>query len=165
MKTEARSGFSLRRLMVLAIICLVSTTVLGNAVTLEGPKSCARCSMDRTTFAYSRMVVTYTDGTSVGTCSIHCAVEDLKKNISRQVASLQVADYNSKDLIDAKSATWVVGGKQKGVMTSPAKWAFPRDSEARKFVEKSGGSITPFDQVMQAVREEVDQMDQTDELE
>jgi len=59
----------------------------------------------------------------------------------------------------------VVGGKKKGVMTSPAKWAFSGDSEARKFVEQSGGSITPFDQVMRAVREEVDQMDQTDELE
>jgi len=95
----------MRRLMILAIVCLVPTAVLGKAVTLEGPKSCARCGMDRTAFAYSRMVVTYTDGTSVGTCSIHCAVEDLKKNFRKQVASLQVADYNSKDLIDAKSAT------------------------------------------------------------
>jgi len=67
MKTEARRGFSPRRLTVLAIICLVAPAVLGIAVTLEGPKSCARCGMDRTAFAYSRMVVTCTGGTSVGT--------------------------------------------------------------------------------------------------
>ena len=34
--------------------------------------SCKYCGMDRTKFAHTRMLVTYDDGTKVGTCSIHC---------------------------------------------------------------------------------------------
>ena len=152
----------MRRLLMLTVVCLFVTNVFAATETFEGPKSCVRCGMSRVVFAYSRVVVTYADGSSSGTCSIHCAVEHIKLHREKQVATLKVADYHSRELIDAKSATWVVGGKKGGVMTSPAKWAFSREGEARKFVEKNGGSITPFDLVMKAVNEEVAQMDKTD---
>jgi hypothetical protein len=40
-------------------------------------------------------------------------------------------------------------------MNSPAKWAFAREADARKFVTENGGKVTPFDQVMKAANEEL----------
>jgi hypothetical protein len=34
--------------------------------------------MDRVAFAHGRMLIEYADGTSVGTCSIHCTVVEMK---------------------------------------------------------------------------------------
>src|SRR5690242_11515091 len=117
---------------------------VGAAATVEGPKACIKCGMDRTRFAHSRMVVAYADGTSAGVCSIHCAAEEMKESGGKRLGSLMVADYDSKELIAAKSAVWVMGGKKKGVMTSPAKWAFSGDEAARRFIRENGGEIATF---------------------
>lgn len=37
-----------------------------------------------------------------------------------------VGDYNTKRLIDAEKAVWVIGGGKQGVMTKRAKWAFEK---------------------------------------
>jgi hypothetical protein len=66
-----------------------------------------------------------------------------------------VADYTTSELIDAKTATWVVGGKKQGVMTTLAKWAFAKEEDARNFITENGGQVTPFDEVMKAANEEV----------
>jgi predicted Rossmann-fold nucleotide-binding protein len=121
--------------------------------------------MDRTAFAHSRALVTYSDGGRTGTCSIHCAVEHLGKSPGRQRRSLEVADYYGRELIDAESAVWVVGGGKSGVMTSPAKWAFAREERARRFVRENGGSITSFQAVLQAIKEEVAEMEKPPQLE
>jgi hypothetical protein len=78
----------------------------------------------------------------------------MKQNKDKQVKSLMVADYTTKDLTDARTATWVIGGKKEGVMTSVAKWAFAREEDAQKFVQENGGKVVPFDQVMKAAEEE-----------
>lgn len=124
------------------------------ADTVESPKACKQCGMDRTTFAQSRMFIVYADGISVGLCSIHCAAMELNQNKGKQVKSLMVADYTTLALTDAKTATWVVGGKKEGVMTSVAKWAFAREADARKFVQENDGKVVPFDQAMKAAEEE-----------
>lgn len=82
--------------------------------------------MNRIVFAQSRMVIQYVDGTSVGVCSIHCAAADMTRNAGKPVREIQVADYPTLDLVDARSATWVLGGSVAGVMTSLPKWAFAR---------------------------------------
>ena len=104
--------------------------------------------MDRELFAYSRMLIVYADGTTAGECSINCAVIEMKQNRGKQVKSLMVADYASKELTDARSATWVTGGKKQGVMTSLAKWAFARQEDAQRFVKENGGRITTFDDAL-----------------
>ncbi len=40
-------------------------------------QTCKYCGMDRGKFAHSRMLIEYADGSSMGTCSIHCAAIDL----------------------------------------------------------------------------------------
>jgi len=104
--------------------------------------------MDREFFAHSRMLIVYADGTTAGACSINCIVIELKQNRGKQVKSLLVADYARKELTDARSATWVTGGKKPGVMTSLAKWAFARQEDAQRFVKENGGRVTTFDDAL-----------------
>ena len=139
-------------LLALTGICLAA----GSSV--EDPADCQKCGMNRTQFAQSRMVVTYGDGTT-GTCSINCVVVDMKANKGKEVKSFQVADYDSKKLIDAKTATWVIGGKKKGVMTQVAKWAFAEKSGAEKFIKTNGGKLATFDDVLKATEKELGDQD------
>ncbi len=156
-----------RGIMIMLFVCTVfifpySAFAAGAADGVEGPKSCKQCGMDRTVFDRSRMLIVYADGTSVGVCSLHCAAAEMKQNRDKQVKSLMVADYTTKELIDARTATWVVGGKKEGVMTSLPKWAFAREEDAQKFVKENGGEVTPFDKVMKAAEAEVSE-DATDD--
>jgi nitrous oxide reductase accessory protein NosL len=141
--------------MFLIICALFAFTTAGLAAIVESPKACSQCGMDRTVFDQSRMLIVYADGTTVGLCSIHCAAADMKQNKDKQVRSLMVADYMTKDLTDARAATWVMGGGKQGVMTSVAKWAFAREEDAQKFVQENGGKVVPFDQAMKAAEEEI----------
>ncbi|HEY6871203.1 MAG TPA: nitrous oxide reductase accessory protein NosL [Geobacteraceae bacterium] len=138
----------MKRIVMFAVLSLLLTSAAIGADQVEGPKSCQQCGMDRVVFARSRMIVTYADGTEFATCSIHCAAEEMNEHKGKQVKSLQVADYASRKLVDAKAATWVVGGKKHGVMTSLAKWAFARKEDAEKFVQENGGRVTTFDEAM-----------------
>jgi len=115
--------------------------------------SCKYCGMDRTKFAATRMLVTYDDGTAVGTCSIHCLAVDLALNIDRTPTSIEVGDMTSKYLIDAEKAFWVIGGDKQGVMTTQAKWAFEQKEYAEKFIRTHGGTLATFDEAMKAAYE------------
>ena len=117
--------------------------------------SCKYCGMDRQKFAYSRMLIEYDDGTTVGTCSLHCAALDLAMNVGKTPAAVKVGDYVSKELIDAETASWVIGGGKPGVMTKRAKWAFAKKEDAQKFIKESGGEPATFDQVMKAAYEDM----------
>lgn len=112
--------------------------------------SCKFCGMDRAKFAHSRMLVTYEDGTTLGTCSIHCLAIDLATNIDKMPRSLEVGDLDSKHLIDAEKAFWVIGGNKPGVMTKQAKWAFEKKENAEKFILENGGTLVNFDEAMKA---------------
>ena len=147
-----------------AVLTLILFPALAGAAGVESPRHCANCGMDRQMFAYTRAVVSYADGKSDGTCSLRCAVEAMKKH-GGKVTSLKVADYYSRKLVEAESAVWVVGGEKGGVMTSLAKWAFADRSGAERFVRENGGEITPYEKVMQAARQEVDEMDRAPDLE
>ena len=141
--------------MVLVVLALFAAGAVSAQDDIKKCPSCKVCGMDREKFAHSRMLIEYEDGTTVGVCSLHCAAADMKQNKDRQVKSLMVADYATKKLIDAKTATWVVGGRKAGVMTSTPKWAFAREEDARKFIAEDGGKVTPFDGVMKAANEEL----------
>jgi len=142
---------------VVAMLCLSLGTVCLAAENVEAPAECMHCGMNRTAFAHSRMVVTYADGSSAGTCSLSCAVVEMNDTKGKKVASLRVADYTTKKLIDAKTATWVMGGDVQGVMTRAAKWAFARNSDARAFVKAHGGNIVAFDEALKAAQTENEQ--------
>jgi copper chaperone NosL len=117
--------------------------------------SCKYCGMDREKFAHSRMHIEYTDGTVVGTCSLHCAAVDLALNIDKTPKVVLVGDYNTKALIDAEKATWILGGSKMGVMTRNAKWAFLQKGDAEKFISQNGGKLAKYDDAMKAAYEDM----------
>jgi len=146
---------------VMTILALMILFVSAAAVArenIEAPKSCQLCRMDRTMFAHSRMLVMYADGVTVGVCSIHCAVEEMMANREKPVKKLLVADFKTKELAEADTVTWIVGGKKKGVMTALPKWAFTREEDAREFLNENGGKIMPVGQVINMASEEVIEM-------
>ena len=112
--------------------------------------ACKYCGMNRETFAHSRMMIEYDDGTSVGTCSLHCVSVDLALNLDKTPKTIQVGDYGTKALIDAEKATWVIGGGKQGVMTKNAKWAFAEKADAEKFQKENGGTIAGFEEALEA---------------
>jgi nitrous oxide reductase accessory protein NosL len=112
--------------------------------------------MDRDFFAHSRMLIVYADGSAAGECSINCAAIEMKQGAGRQITSIMVGDYNTKKLIDAKKAIWVVGGRKSGVMTSEPKWAFAGKDAAEKFVKEYGGRIATFDEALDLALKEND---------
>ncbi len=139
-------------ILLMVFICFASFA----AETVETPADCKQCGMNRTKFAQSRMIVTYRDG-STGTCSINCVVVDMKATRGKEVKSFQVGDYDSKKLVDAKTAVWVIGGKKKGVMTPVAKWAFADKERAETFIKVNGGRLATFDDVLKTTEKELDE--------
>ena len=135
-------------LMLLSVSLLFTGGAAVAAGKVENPPSCQQCGMDREFFAQSRMLIVYADGSSAGECSLNCAVVEMKQNRGKKVKSLLVADYNTKELLEASTAAWVVGGRKGGVMTSEAKWAFAGKEAAQKFVWENGGKVTTFDEAL-----------------
>ena len=146
----------MRLASILLLIGVVCWAPLGFAQDdIQKHRSCAYCRMDRKTFGYSRMLVEYSDGASVGTCSIRCIVLDLTQNLTKLPCSLKVGDYQTKKLIDADKAFWVVGGNKRGVMTQTAKWAFEKESGAKEFINSYGGDSATFHEALKAAYEEI----------
>jgi copper chaperone NosL len=145
----------MKKLWIAVLLVLsLGTVCLAAETKVEAPDACVHCGMDRTKFGHSRMIVTYTDGSSAGTCSLNCVVTDMSKNKGKTVKSFQVADYNTRKLIDAKTATWVIGGNKRGVMTPVAKWAFADRKDADAFVKADGGKLATFDEALKATEKE-----------
>lgn len=124
---------------------------------IDQHRDCIHCGMDRKAFGYSRMLVQYEDGTSVGVCSLRCIVTELDANKNRKVKAIQVADRNTRTLIDVEKAVWVLGGSKRGVMTMNPKWAFETKAAADAFIKEFGGAIVSWPEALAAAQKEVTQ--------
>lgn len=141
---------------------LAATVVAFAAPALGQPKddiqlyrSCKTCGMSREMFSYSRVLVAYSNGTVSGTCSMRCAAVDLALNMGRVPESIQAGDFNSRQLIVADKAYWVIGGKKEGTMATRGKWAFGKKEEADSFIAKNGGMIGTFHDALKASFEDL----------
>lgn len=135
------------------VILTIIIAMFGMSLTLclagsdiEEFRSCSQCGMDRKAYGYSRMLIAFEDGSRVGTCSLHCAVAEIDA-VKHSLKSLLVADRNSRDLIEADKAVWVVGGNKRGVMSTVAVWAFSTPAAAQEFTASHGGSVTAWENV------------------
>jgi copper chaperone NosL len=117
--------------------------------------ACKYCGMDRKMFAHSRMLLIYEDGSELGTCSLHCVAVDLALNIDKMPKTIQVGDYNTKNLIDAENAIWVIGGDMPGVMSKRAKWAFEKKTDAEAFIKKNKGTLADFETAIKTSYEDM----------
>jgi hypothetical protein len=139
----------------LMVFCLLLTGFVSAQEDVKKHPACKYCGMDREKFAHSRFYVENEDGSSQGTCSIHCAAIDFALNIDKAPKTMQVGEYNTKALIDAERAFWVLGGNKPGVMTKRAKWAFATKEGAEKFMAENGGSPATFEQSFKASYEDM----------
>ena len=142
------------------LVCASLLVILAGAVVPAGDdiseyRSCVHCGMDRKAYGYSRMLVQYEDGTSVGFCSLRCAVMELDANPKRTVKAILAADRTERILIDAEKAVWVMGGGKRGVMTDRPKWAFVTKAAADAFIENYGGTIVTWSEALAAAREDL----------
>ena len=142
--------------ILVALLMLTGAAALAQmAEDIQKYPDCKYCGMDRHKFAHSRILIDYSDGSGLGSCSIHCAAVDLAQNIDKTPKAILVADYQSKNLIDAEKANWVIGGNKSGVMTSRAKWAFADRKAAESFIKENGGELASFDDAMKATYEDM----------
>lgn len=142
----------------LAVVLLLAAGGQVNALEedIAAQRSCSYCGMDRKAYGYSRMVIVYEDGASAGVCSLHCAVTGMQSLGKRKVKALLVADRDSRVLIDAQKAIWVMGGRKKGVMTQHPKWAFATKAGAESFIAAHGGVLADWETAVTAAKEEVE---------
>jgi len=140
-------------LILIAFFFLVSAVPVADDIR-QYPE-CKYCGMDRQKFGFSRMLLRYDDGTAVPTCSIHCTGIDLALNPHKGVLATLVGDYDSRVLLDAEKAFWVLGGDKMGVMSLRGKWAFGRRKDAERFIKEHGGSIVSYDEAMKATFEDM----------
>ena len=137
--------------VILFVLGMAATGAFAAVPGVEAPDSCAVCGMSRPGFAKSRMLITYEDGSTFGTCSIACVSGELAKK--EKVKSVEVGDYTTSKLIDAKTAVWVINPKKRGVMSAVAKWAFASKNDAEAYLKKNGGKLATWDEALTAACE------------
>lgn len=115
---------------------------------LEKYPRCVICNMDRRKFHYARHLLHYGDGTAQGTCSMHCAAECMLRERRRGFRTIYAPDYMStaepKQLVEAASATYLIGSDLPGVMTPVSKVAFASRESALQAKQTYGGEIGSF---------------------
>jgi nitrous oxide reductase accessory protein NosL len=131
---------------------LLSSLAVASHDDIDRYRDCNQCGMDRKTYGFSRTLIVFEDGTQAGLCSLHCAVTEWHNTRQKQPKTLQVADRDSHQLLDAARAVWVIGGSKRGVMTQRPKWAFADRAAAFEFVSTYGGNIADWKAVLAAAR-------------
>ena len=113
---------------------------------------CPYCGMDRTEYQHSRHLVQYEDDLVDGTCSIHCLAVSLSLNLDRGPKAVYAADFGSegaiKPLVPVDSATYLVGSKLKGTMTTVSKVAFADKKAAEAVQIAQGGELGGFNEAL-----------------
>jgi len=74
------------------------TAVLFAQDDLKQHPACKYCGMDREKFAHSRFFIGYEDGSSQGTCSIHCAAIEFALQIDKTPRSCRWGTIRAKRL-------------------------------------------------------------------
>ena len=148
----------IRKAMLAAValsLVLAPLAALAADADIDKHKSCKFCGMDREKWNFSRVYLEYDDGSTEGTCSIHCAAVDLALNLDKAPKTIWVADFGTRQLIDGEKAVWVVGGKKQGVMTKRAKWAFADKAAAEAFIKENEGALASFDDAVKGAYQDM----------
>ena len=118
----------------------------------ENRQNGAICNMDLIN-SYKTNHAALSNGKIKQYCSLHCLAEDLYVKKSK-LENIQVVDVESLKFIDAKSAFYVIGSRQKGTMSNISKYAFAKKESAQEFIKKYGGKISTFDEALNLAKAE-----------
>ena len=75
------------------VVCLSFAGIVWAQNDIQNHPACKYCGMDRVKFAHSRVFIQNDDGTTEGTCSLHCAAVDLALNIDKTPKAIMVVEY------------------------------------------------------------------------
>ena len=113
---------------------------------------CNVCGMHLTKFYKTNHVTTFKNGHKEQYCSIHCQAH-IDNNHAHKIKTVQVVDTKSLKLIDAKTATYVVGSSKKGTMSPVSKYAFEKKEDALAFQKNFGGDIHNFNETLKIAKD------------
>lgn len=123
-----------------------------NVNDIEKYAKCPYCGMDRKQYHHARMLIQYSDDLADGTCSLHCAAISLSVNVDREPKAIWVGDNAApgdvKPLVEVDKATFLIGSKLPGVMTTNSKVAYGSDDVAKAAQAAQGGELARFDQAL-----------------
>ncbi len=142
----------MKKTLSLGSLILLSVLIAFTIVHAENQKWCPLCSMNLKMFWKTSHWITFMDGTRVGYCSIHCASE-VYKNRTTDIDRMEVADYDTKKLIDSHNAHFLIGSDLAGTMTPISKLAFASLDVARKYQKEHGGIIGSLDDALKQALE------------
>lgn len=121
---------------------------------LEKYPQCPYCGMSRKDNHGNRYVIHYSDNRVDATCSLHCAALSLSLNLDRIPKTIHAADAGGasdpRPLILTENATYLIGSKIPGVMTSRSKVAFAQREAATAAAKHNGGELGTFDDALTA---------------
>ena len=129
------------------ILVLIQFTLLSAWVSAEEMhkrESCRVCGMYIDQYQKSAAELVLKDGTMEHTCGVACMLREVEDagGISA-FKSVQVHDWVSGKLVDAQTATYVIGSKVIPDMV-PNYIAFAKREEAEAFAVKEGGEVIDF---------------------
>lgn len=78
------------------------------------------------------------------------AKDDLEYGVDTN--SVQVVDVKSEQLINAKSAFYVIGSDVQGTLSQVSKLAFLKEEDAKSFIKEYGGEITNFEKAFEKAK-------------
>ncbi|TAL16339.1 NosL family protein [bacterium] len=144
-----------RLLGIVLILFSASFALAEGRPDIEKGPSCELCEMSRDKFSHSRAVIEWEDGTETSLCSLNCVAAKLDPAPALKVKRIMVADYDTKELVDASKAFWVAGGSERGVMTKEPKWAFASDEGADNFIKSHGGEKITYEEAMKRAMQDI----------
>ena len=110
-----------------------------------GRESCKVCGMYIDRYQKTAAELVYKDGTVEHTCGVACMLRVIDDEGSMSAfKSVKVHDWNSGKMVDAQTATYVMGSKVIPDMV-PNYIAFAKREEAEAFAAQKGGDVIDFD--------------------
>jgi nitrous oxide reductase accessory protein NosL len=113
---------------------------------------CNVCGMHLTKFYKTSHATTFKNGHKEQYCSIRCQA-NIHNNHADKIKLIQVVDTKSLKIIDAQTATYVVGSSKKGTMSVVSKYAFEKKKDALVFKNNYGGEIHSFNETLKIAKD------------
>jgi hypothetical protein len=112
----------------------------------DSPELCSHCLMSRLRFARSRVIITLEIGTTIESCMVSHGLVIQGQAIKR----IKVTEYNSKKLIEAKSAFWIINQSRQCPMSTIELWAFADEQSAQAYLQKHTGTLCTWEEALKA---------------
>lgn len=136
------------------MLIVVQLAIMPRSVSAEETQkreSCRVCGMWIDEYKRTAAELVYKDGHKESTCGVACMLREVEEAGGLgEFESVKVHDWVTGDLVDAETATYVMGSRVIPDMV-PNYIAFAKREEAQAFAAKEGGDIIDFNIAFQDV--------------